>query len=88
MIYFACKGNHLPDYGFKIYPNPANDFLYMQSKTSGTLQFHDLSGRILKEDNFNKGMNTFNVSEFASGIYFVTGISNEQEVHSFKLLKK
>ncbi len=77
-----------PDAGHSIYPNPADDLLYMESLNSGIIKLYDVSGRMRMETNYTEGLNTFDISDLPAGLYFITSITDEQTVSNFKLLKK
>jgi hypothetical protein len=63
--------------GFTIYPNPANDKLNIQinsqllSPLSFLLTITDLEGRIIYSSELNSPTTEINISDFASGMYFV-----------------
>lgn len=57
-----------------IYPNPANDFLTVDlGENSGKTEIAviDLLGNVVVSQSINTGKTTFDLSEFAQGVYFV-----------------
>ena len=74
--------------GFSIYPNPVHDRIFVESQESGIIMFYDMMGKLVLESNLENGLNVFNVSNFPVGLYFVTNISETQNVNSFKMLKR
>jgi hypothetical protein len=61
------------DMNFSIYPNPANDQLFIESFESGDymITVSDLSGRIVLQD-WSVGTSQLDVSELKQGTYFIT----------------
>ena len=58
----------------RLFPVPTNDYLtieLMVNQTS-TAQLLDLTGRIIAQQQLNRGANTIDVSALPSGVYFVT----------------
>jgi len=72
--------------GVTIYPNPANDFIYIE-KTDliGVLDatLYDLNGRIIlsKQEQSNDGTIALDVSNLASGMYLLTLQNGSQLAH-------
>lgn len=57
---------------FKLYPNPAEDQLVIQSKLKGELvQFFTMTGRLVKTERLIQKQQTFDISELTSGLYFI-----------------
>jgi hypothetical protein len=72
----------------KVFPNPANDFIKIKI-TEGTILnviLKDGSGKILAEKAGTGQMETFDLSEFPSGIYFISIITNKQ-LYTTKFMK-
>ena len=58
----------------KIYPNPANNELYVgviSSSNNNEIQIYDASGKLVRFLNVNKGKNKIDIGGLNSGIYFV-----------------
>lgn len=57
----------------KLYPNPANNLLNIQfeSVESGNLSICNMQGKLLQEENLMPGMQSIDVSDYASGIYLI-----------------
>lgn len=53
-----------------LYPNPANDILYLEKEQKGTLQFFSTQGRIVYETILNND-SEINVSHLPRGLYLV-----------------
>jgi hypothetical protein len=74
---------------FNLYPNPANDVLNINSELEEIklLSIADLNGRIVKSLEVNQTSSQINVSDLASGTYFVT-ITSEEGNTVKKFIKK
>lgn len=80
------------DAKFNIYPNPATQFLVVESEidvSSLSIEIEDLQGfkiptKILNQNQYNI---TLDVSMLGSGMYFIT-INNRSDFHSYKFLKR
>ena len=72
-----------------IYPNPANDFIYVNLKTSNlvnsTLEIKDLMGKSILEKEITKSNQRIYTSKLAPGIYMVT-LSNRFQLSKTKLI--
>jgi len=70
----------------KVYPNPAEDFLFIESdKNIERVEIYDLFGKLLKQ--FNPNKNYINVSELKQGMYLIK-IYDGKSNSLFKVLKK
>ncbi len=76
--------------GFTLYPNPANDKLNIQIETqflstfSFLLTITDLQGREIYTTNLNSLTTEINISDFASGMYFVkVNFDGEEMIEKF-----
>ena len=59
---------------FKVYPNPVNDRLYIETSTQiQSIEVYDIYGRIqnLRNSETQKLRNSIDVSDLNNGIYFV-----------------
>ncbi len=61
---------------FKVYPNPSNDLVYVSANVNGasSIKVTDIMGRVVFEKSYpTKSMllTSFDVSNYASGLYFV-----------------
>lgn len=73
---------------FKIYPNPAEDRLYIQHAGQGSAAYTitDITGRTLLEAPLQTGNNSINISMLKPGLYIVR-ISTSTGVRDFRILK-
>lgn len=61
---------------FKVYPNPSNDLVYVSANVKGasTIKVTDMMGRVVFEKSYPTQsllLTSFDVSNYASGLYFV-----------------
>lgn len=68
--------------GFVLYPNPAEDIIHLRGEAykEGTVQFVDLTGRVLKQVQVApfSGTQSFDTSELPRGLILVEYIHNDQ----------
>lgn len=81
----------LRDYGFSLFPNPAQDFLDIKFTSLNTnlykLQITDLSGRKLESIELRSESNVkLSISEYSPGIYFVSLYKEGIAVETKKLI--
>jgi len=68
----------------KIYPNPSNDFIYIEipalSKGTFALKINDLAGKALLENELKAGQKTYSldVQKLPKGIYFINAEQGEK----------
>ncbi len=65
----------------KVYPNPANTIINIENDSDVTIQsleLRDVKGQLIKS--INKQQDTINISELATGIYFVSLQTNKGSV--------
>lgn len=55
----------------RIYPNPAQNVLYIETGNTTELSIFNTFGAIVKTQTLNRGTNPLNVNSLAGGIYFV-----------------
>lgn len=66
----------------KVYPNPASSVVNIEvSEEVQLIQLFDLSGKVLNEVAPIDGICHMNVADFADGMYLLTFITNENQVH-------
>ena len=64
----------VPEYAegdFRVGPNPAHDRVQIHAPAGTQVEFFDMSGRKLLNDNMNEDDFSINLSDFSAGIYFV-----------------
>jgi hypothetical protein len=71
--------NDIVDEHFVLYPNPANDIVYIQNANNmEKIILSNFAGQVLLEQNTIDKRIELNTSEFETGIYFVTIFSNNK----------
>ena len=73
----------------KIYPNPASDFVIVESEKLKIYQIEifDITGKLVKNCTINENLQSFDISNLEQGIYFVNVKTNNVN-RVFKLIKK
>jgi hypothetical protein len=73
---------------FSIYPNPAENVLYVQSENgNSTYTIYDVTGKVNYTHNSTTTNSSLDISSLSSGIYFIQCISGE-EVSTIKFIKR
>ena len=64
--------NEIKDYKFEIYPNPAKDYIQINTEYQALISYkiYNISGKELSSGNL-KNNQSINVSQFINGLYFV-----------------
>ncbi len=71
--------DNFEDNSFRIFPNPANEFLYIQSKFNEIkFEIIDIFGNSIYFGRANEGINVYNLGSLPSGIYFVRYFDNSR----------
>ena len=62
-----------------IYPNPANDFIMIETENETEIKIYSVSGQMVLRQSISEGTNTIDVSKLNSGIYFIDldGVMNK-----------
>lgn len=88
----ACVGiNELNNTSyFKIYPNPANDFIILitEKETDMILKVYDATGKALISKQINGKSNRIDLSALAKGIYFIEAQDAEKNTFRQKIVKQ
>jgi hypothetical protein len=81
------SGNLNTDSKVSIYPNPTNGIINIAvgNNTESTVQIYNASGQLLLDRNVNSGNVTFDLSEYAKGIYFVR-VESAGKIHFEKII--
>jgi hypothetical protein len=69
-----------------VFPNPTNGFLTIPVDGNKTIRITDLSGRILKS--FTTDQKTISLLDLATGLYFITIMTNENGIISTQKILK
>lgn len=80
------------DNDFQIIPNPANNDLTIISSLKSEIEILNIEGQILKKENSKNNTTTFDISDLASGMYFVKvipiAIGTEKGIAVKKFIKE
>ena len=78
--------SEMPTGRISIFPNPVTNELHLESNLEGEIQIINSQGQILLSGSAVKGLNRYNISSLATGVYFVI-LRNEENKFTKKLLK-
>ena len=67
---------NIPDFQFSAFPNPANEFIIVESELSGTLQMFDILGRAYREEDINKKLQV-DLNGIPHGLYILRILTKE-----------
>lgn len=73
---------------FKIFPNPAKDFVTIETKNAKDVSIIDLYGRIVYQSTINRTLYTINIGLLKSGVYTIKVVDKKGNIHIEKLLKE
>lgn len=71
----------------QVYPNPANEILFIENLSNAYIQIFDIRGQLLFEKYSVSNNVNIDVSNYNTGIYFLK-ISNNHQQQNFKFIKK
>jgi endoglucanase len=71
----------------KLYPNPANDHIFITSSDVNEVKIMDVSGRLMKEKK-DKGISSVDVSDLMAGFYVIHLFRNRYNFSSGILIKR
>lgn len=72
---------------FKVYPNPTNNFITIDSTLEGDYNLVSIIGKTIAKGSLKVGDNTLNISTLNKGIYFVN-ISSNNNSKTIKIVKE
>jgi len=75
---------------FKIYPNPANDYLIINSSKESDMTFKlfDATGKLLITKQLNGKSNRIDINTLAKGIYFIETSDSNKNTYRSKVVKQ
>ncbi|HNR86368.1 MAG TPA: T9SS type A sorting domain-containing protein, partial [Taishania sp.] len=82
---FASIDKHASNASFKVYPNPTDGILTIDSENESQFAVFDIAGKKVKSFEINNGQNTVNLSELNAGIYFIQELITGSQI---KFIKK
>ncbi|HXK82536.1 MAG TPA: T9SS type A sorting domain-containing protein [Bacteroidales bacterium] len=72
-------------YNYLIYPNPANDFVFIEANSVNNISIYMLNGQKIMETNMFNKLIKIDLSEFSKGIYFIK-LETESSIYFEKLI--
>jgi hypothetical protein len=96
-IVLVTDAHDLPGIRLEVsaFPNPAVDFLILNTEASGIREFRnleyrlcDMNGRLLHSQRINDHQTTIAMGHLVPSMYLVKVISENQEIKTFKIIKK
>ncbi|MCA6069441.1 T9SS type A sorting domain-containing protein [Chryseobacterium sp. RG1] len=87
-VFLGVKDTVSKKQNFKIYPNPAQDFIEFtgDSKNYSTAKIYSLDGKLIKTSDINSGK--IQISELPSAAYFIEVSGKNAPTETTKLIKK
>ena len=64
----------------EIYPNPASDYLNVNTNDLTIINIYNVEGQLLKSYNSDEDMMIIDVSDFEQGIYVIEGLDDNRRV--------
>jgi len=71
-----------------VYPNPADDFIFLKGEGIQYLEIFNYIGMKVLSKDVSHSESMVNISEFASGVYFVRTIDGKGHVSTMKIIKR
>ncbi|WP_338815330.1 T9SS type A sorting domain-containing protein [Bernardetia sp. Wsw4-3y2] len=76
------------DLFLKIYPNPANNMLTIQTQEKGKLILYNTKGQTLIEKNIQSNQNEIDISRFANGLYILVFSTEKGQTYQKIIVQK
>ena len=83
----ALSNQDITNTTLKVYPNPANNFITIDSTLEGNYNLVSILGKTVGKGNLNVGENILDISTLDKGIYFVN-ISSNNTANTLKIVKE
>ena len=65
-----------PKIDFKLYPNPANESIFVEldptESQNNTIRIYSITGNLIQVEQAEIGITTISVNNYAKGVYFLT----------------
>ena len=87
-VFLAVNNNAFKKQSFKIYPNPAQDFVEFAGDTNNysTARIYSLDGKLVKTSDIQSGK--IQISELPAAAYFIEVSGKDSKTQTTKLIKK
>ena len=56
---------------FMVYPNPAKNYVTIESAKAADVKIYSVNGQMLLQQNISEGINTIDLSNLNAGMYFI-----------------
>ena len=85
----ATENNSLSERQVQLFPNPAQDKLNLRFKgiTASVVRINTINGQVVENFKTAENLNAIDISSLQSGIYFVTVITDENDVLTARFVK-
>jgi len=80
--------NEINEARLAIYPNPAKNYITVESKQKGILTMFDTTGKLVLQQNIENGNNRIQISNFDTGVYYIHVVLEDGSKTINKLLIK
>ncbi len=70
----------------EIYPNPASDYININTEKIKSINIYDLQGKLMKSIDCKDDITNVNISDFAKGVYFIETFDNKYNKNKTKLV--
>lgn len=86
---FTGLEDNAPELAILVYPNPASDFLHIQTSDFKNITFalYDEAGRLVAQDRLSEKTTAVRVGELAAGNYSLVLSDETHQLKLFKLIK-
>ena len=71
-INFTVSISENNEVAFMMYPNPAENYVTIESAKAADVKIYSISGQMLSQQNISEGTSTIDLSDLNAGIYFVS----------------
>ena len=71
-VNFTVSISENNEVAFMMYPNPAENYLTIESVEAAEVKVYSIKGQMLLQQNINEGINTIDLSNLNAGMYFIS----------------
>ncbi len=71
-VNFTVSISENNEVAFMMYPNPAENYVTIESAKAADVKIYSISGQMLSQQNISEGTSTIDLSDLNAGIYFVS----------------
>lgn len=70
-----------------IYPNPSNGIFNIESQENMSIEVYDIIGKLILSQKLSVGTNSFDISNFNTGVYLLKVTNDNGNIQTHKLIK-